>query len=54
MSLAAANPAPARSPTRPIARALQDMGYTGTIGLEGFASDDPEKAIRRFRDTFTI
>ena len=37
-----------------IARALQDMGYTGTIGLEGFASDDPEKAIRRFRDTFTI
>ncbi len=37
-----------------IARALHDMGYTGTIGLEGFASDDPEKAVRRFRDTFTI
>jgi hydroxypyruvate isomerase len=36
-----------------IAQALQDMGYTGTIGLEGFASGDPETAVRRFRDTFT-
>ena len=37
-----------------IATALKDMGYTGTIGLEGFASDDPEQAVRRFRDAFTI
>jgi hydroxypyruvate isomerase len=37
-----------------IAAALHDMGYTGTIGLEGFASGDPEEAVRRFRDTFTI
>jgi len=36
-----------------VARALMDMGYTGTIGLEGFASGDPEEAIRRFRATFT-
>lgn len=37
-----------------VAAALKDMGYTGTIGLEGFASDDPERAVRRFRDTFTV
>jgi len=37
-----------------VAAALRDMGYTGTIGLEGFASGDPEHAVRRFRETFTV
>jgi hydroxypyruvate isomerase len=37
-----------------IATALKNMGYTGTVGLEGFASDDPEQAVRRFRDIFTV
>lgn len=37
-----------------VARALRDMGYAGTVGLEGFASGDPEDAVRRFRDTFTV
>ena len=37
-----------------VAAALQEMGYTGTIGLEGFASGDPEDAVRHFRDTFTV
>ena len=39
---------------RTVATALQEMGYTGTVGLEGFASGDPEEAVGRFRDTFTI
>jgi hydroxypyruvate isomerase len=38
---------------RKVASALQDMGYTGTIGLEAFASGDPESAVRGFRETFT-
>jgi hydroxypyruvate isomerase len=37
-----------------VATALQDMGYTGTIGLEGFASGDPDEAVRSFRKAFTI
>jgi hydroxypyruvate isomerase len=37
-----------------VATALQDMGYTGTIGLEGFARGDPEEAVRGFREAFTI
>jgi hydroxypyruvate isomerase len=37
-----------------IAAALADMGYTGPIGLEGFASTTPETALRRFRDAFTL
>jgi hydroxypyruvate isomerase len=37
-----------------IARALAAMGYAGPIGLEGFASHDPEQAVLRFRDTFTV
>jgi hydroxypyruvate isomerase len=36
-----------------IARALVDMGYTGPVGLEGFASGDDELALQRFRDAFT-
>jgi len=38
---------------RAVATALADMGFTGTIGLEGFASGNPEQAVRRFRDVFT-
>ena len=37
-----------------VARALADMGYRGTIGLEGWASGDPELALKRFRDAFTL
>jgi len=37
-----------------IAAALHDMGYTGAIGLEGWASGDPEEAVRRFRTAFTV
>jgi hydroxypyruvate isomerase len=37
-----------------IARALDDLGYTGTIGLEAFASGDSEAALARFRDAFTL
>ena len=37
-----------------IAHALHAMGYTGTVGLEGFASGDPHLAVRRFRDAFTV
>jgi len=37
-----------------IARALKDMGYTGPIGLEAFAKDDPETALAAFRDAFTL
>lgn len=36
-----------------VARALRDMGYAGPVGLEGFASGEPEEAVRRFRDAFT-
>lgn len=36
-----------------VAAALRDMGYAGTVGLEGFASGDPEGAVRRFRAAFT-
>lgn len=39
---------------RAIARALVDLGYTGTVGLEAFASGDSEVALRRFRDVFTF
>jgi hydroxypyruvate isomerase len=37
-----------------IARALAEMGYDGTIGLEAYASDDSELALQRFRDAFTV
>jgi len=37
-----------------VARALAAMGYTGPVGLEGFASGDPEEAVRRFRTAFTV
>jgi len=37
-----------------VARALADMGYRGTIGLEAWASGDDELALTRFREAFTI
>lgn len=37
-----------------IARELKTLGYTGTIGMEAFASSDDELALRRFREAFTV
>jgi len=37
-----------------IARALAEVGYRGTIGLEAFASGDDPLALRRFREAFTL
>jgi hydroxypyruvate isomerase len=36
-----------------IARTLIDMGYSGTVGLEGWASAEPTAALDRFRTAFT-
>lgn len=35
-----------------VAAALRRWGYDGVVGLEGWASDDPEEALRRFRQAF--
>ncbi len=37
-----------------IARALRDMGYSGPVGMEAFAKDDPEAALEAFRAAFTL
>jgi hydroxypyruvate isomerase len=37
-----------------VAAALADMGYRGTIGLEGWARADPTTAVERFRAAFTV
>ncbi len=37
-----------------VARALADAGYRGTIGLESWASGEPEVALERFRYAFTL
>ncbi len=37
-----------------VAKALNAMGYTGPVGLESFASDDPETALEAFRNAFTV
>ncbi|WP_349618066.1 TIM barrel protein [Azotobacter salinestris] len=37
-----------------VARALRDMGYTGVVGLEGWASGDAELALQRFRNAFSF
>ena len=37
-----------------IARALTEMGYAGTVGLEAFASADSGLALERFRTAFTV
>lgn len=36
-----------------IARVLDEIGYRGTVGLEGWASGDDELALKRFRGAFT-
>lgn len=37
-----------------IARALAGMGYNGPVGMEGFAKEDPDKALNAFRAAFTL
>ena len=37
-----------------IARALLAMGYSGPVGMEAFASGDPEAALSAFRSAFTV
>ena len=37
-----------------IARVLAEQGYTGTIGLEGWASGDSDTALTAFRNAFTL
>ena len=37
-----------------VAAALHRLGYRGVVGLEGWASGDPEEALDRFRTAFTI
>ena len=36
-----------------VASALDGLGYRGVVGLEGWASGDPDIALQRFRDAFT-
>jgi len=37
-----------------VAAALDRLGYTGVVGLEGWASGDPELALQRFHTAFTV
>ena len=37
-----------------VARALHDMGYTGTVTLEAYASRDADTALDGFRAAFTL
>ena len=37
-----------------VARALNDMGYCGPVGMEAGAAGDPEAALEAFRAAFTI
>jgi hydroxypyruvate isomerase len=37
-----------------VARALKAMGYVGPVGMEAFASGDPEAALEAFRGAFTV
>jgi hydroxypyruvate isomerase len=37
-----------------VAAALKQMGYAGPVGLESFASGDPEAALAAFRNAFTV
>jgi hydroxypyruvate isomerase len=36
-----------------LARTLAEIGFAGTVGLEGWASADPELALERFREAFS-
>jgi hydroxypyruvate isomerase len=37
-----------------VAKALHQVGYTGVVGLEAFASGDSTVALERFRSAFTL
>jgi hydroxypyruvate isomerase len=37
-----------------VARALVKAGYTGVVSLEAWASGDPDVALARFREAFTV
>ena len=37
-----------------IAQALNDAGYTGPVGFEGFPTGDSHEAMKVFRETFTL
>ena len=37
-----------------VAEALDRLGYSGVVGLEAWASSDPELALERFQQAFTI
>lgn len=37
-----------------IARALNETGYEGTVGMEAWAESDSELALARFREAFTV
>ena len=37
-----------------IARTLAQLGYSGVVGLEAFASSDSDLALERFRTAFTV
>ena len=37
-----------------IAKALQDMGYSGPVGMEAFAIGNEEAALEAFRTAFTV
>lgn len=37
-----------------IARALHESGYAGPVGMEVYASGDPEQALAAFRSAFTF
>ncbi|MEG3129606.1 TIM barrel protein [Pantoea cypripedii] len=39
---------------RAIARALHDIGYQGTVAMEGWASGDSTAALQQFRDHFSL
>lgn len=39
---------------RAIARALHEVGYTGTVAMEGWANGDSTAALQQFRDHFTM
>ncbi|MGQ1838663.1 TIM barrel protein [Kocuria turfanensis] len=37
-----------------VAAALAGSGYEGVVAMEAFAADNPDVALRRFRDAFTV
>jgi hydroxypyruvate isomerase len=37
-----------------VAKALNDMGYNGPVGMEAFAADDSDKALTAFKNAFSL